>query len=169
MKLKRYSGAGILFVSKREGIDHALLGCRKKSKIWSIPGGGAHQKEPPWDAAIRETTEEFGAIPGAWERIFSLRFPFILFDWTTFVVRLNEIPISSVFPDRHAHDFKYEFCDAQWFPIIKLPPNVHYLLKPVLIKYNLQNTPSKSNKDNTIAVSPEQFRGANALPRVAHD
>ncbi|MDW8342944.1 MAG: NUDIX hydrolase [Verrucomicrobiae bacterium] len=138
MKRKKYSGAGILFVSERCGIDHVLLGCRKRSKIWSIPGGGKHHGETPWDTAIRETTEEFGVIPETWQRVFSIRVPLISVDWTTFVVRLKEFPDPSVFPNRHARDFEREFCDAQWFPIKKPPPRVHYLLRPLFFLIKMQ-------------------------------
>lgn len=32
---------------------------------WGIPGGSCHAGEDPWAAAIRETTEEMGELPGA--------------------------------------------------------------------------------------------------------
>ncbi len=130
----RYSGAGILFISKREGIDRVLLGCRKMSKRWSIPGGGRKRQVDPWATALRETGEEFGDIPAERELLCAVRFPFILFDWTTFVVRLTTIPDPSVFPNRNAPDFEHEFCDAKWFPIGEPPPKTHTLIYPVIMR-----------------------------------
>jgi len=128
-----YAGAGILFIGDPTGdaSPHCLLGCRSRSGIWSIPGGEAHRGEQPWDTAFRETNEEFGELPNGMELICSLRFPLLIFDWTTFVVRLPE---GSGLPDRTARDFSNEFRDAAWFPITALPLKTHPLIHPVIIR-----------------------------------
>lgn len=137
MKWKRYSGAGILFVSASENEgreDGVLLGCRKGSGVWSIPGGASEKGEEMWETAARETTEEFGEIPGDGRICFWQRFPFgpFGFDWTTFVFRLEERPLPSVFPNHGAKDFYKKFREAKWFPVGSLPPKTHHLLRPVL-------------------------------------
>lgn len=129
-----YAGAGILFFcdSTADSGRHLLLGCRKRSGVWSIPGGEAHRGEQPWETALRETTGEFGEFPSGWERLSSVRFPFVLFDWTTFVVRLPET--SAAYPDRTAKDFAREFGDAAWFPADSLPRKTRVLLHPVMMR-----------------------------------
>ncbi len=65
-RLLRYRGAGVLLVRSRgheaAGVRLVLL-ARRKSGWWSIPGGGAHGGESFRDAALREATEEVGALP----------------------------------------------------------------------------------------------------------
>ncbi len=57
-----YHGAGILFFTRQEGIISVLLAQRKRSGVWSIPGGGIHDSDDnPWETAKRETIEEFGS------------------------------------------------------------------------------------------------------------
>lgn len=144
---KSYTGAGILFIAQVDGEvsgdekgDHVLLGCRKRSGVWSIPGGGSSYADTdPWDTALRETIEEFGEIPTPYARVSSMRFPFgvLGFDWTTFVLRLAKIPDPSLFPNSQAKDFRHEFRDAQWFPIQALPPKTHILLRPVIARMRI--------------------------------
>lgn len=135
--MKNYRGAGILFIrSSEKESDSLLLGCRRKSGVWSIPGGGSHSNETLLDTALRETTEEFGQIPTDAELVCSLKFPFsvIGFEWETFVYRLQSCRDASHFPDTHARDFAKEFNDVGWFPVNHLPSKTHYLIYPVLMR-----------------------------------
>lgn len=134
-----YNGAGILFIGEPMGdsAQHCLLGCRRRSGVWSIPGGKANRGEDPWVTAVREATEEFGRLPARAERICSVRFPLVLFKWTTFVVRLPEV---SDFPDRTARDFAREFSNAAWFPIGALPLKMHPLIHPVIVRLRCSRT-----------------------------
>jgi len=135
VRLRRYRGAGIVFVCMEAGVPAILLAQRRRSGVWSIPGGGAERRDGGdfWRTALRETEEEFGRLPGPtpapW---FAQRFPFgwLGFSWTTYVVRLGERPEG--FPNRNARDFTHEFRDAAWFPIDRLPPKCHWLLWPVV-------------------------------------
>lgn len=136
-----YHGAGILFF--RQSSDHPvsiLLGQRRYSGVWSIPGGGRASKDPDsWATARRETHEEFGFMPETHQQRFTLKYPFGLlgFDWTTFVVELPAHPSNPTFPDRTARDFHAEFRDADWFPIHALPAKTHWLLYPAVWRLQL--------------------------------
>jgi 8-oxo-dGTP pyrophosphatase MutT (NUDIX family) len=140
-----YSGAGILFVSVDKGKlgdgIQVLLGCRKHSGIWSIPGGGRKTNEDFWETALRETTEEFGEIPAGAIRLCSVAFPFskIGYDWRTFVVRLDESMGGVNFPDSSARDFRHEFQKADWFPIFRLPERTHPLVYPAIWRYKIHH------------------------------
>lgn len=129
---KRYRGAGVLFVTPpATGRRKWLLAQRRRSGVWSIPGGGAHRDEDFWTTATRETSEEFGHFPTTYSIAFSLRYPLFWFDWTTFVV---EVPNADRFvPDRAAPHF-HEFRTAEWFDRDKLPNPLHYLLRPLLLR-----------------------------------
>jgi ADP-ribose pyrophosphatase YjhB (NUDIX family) len=39
---------------------HVLLSHRRDLDVWNLPGGGVEQDETPWDAAVREVSEETG-------------------------------------------------------------------------------------------------------------
>jgi 8-oxo-dGTP pyrophosphatase MutT (NUDIX family) len=135
LKSKPYKGAGILFYTRKpSGSIDILLARRKRSGIWSIPGGGAdHGEHDRWQTATRETLEEFGNIPPGCLRSFVVTFPFAFagFSWKTYVVFLAQ-DFGGTFPDRQARDFNREFSDARWFPLTELPRKSHLLLWPAV-------------------------------------
>ena len=136
-----YRGAGILFFTGQGSDTRILLARRKRSRVWSIPGGARDKTdEGLWATAFRETTEEFGSVPEPRQRRFSLTFPFLVlgFHWKTFVLELPEPPPVSTYPDRNARDFVKEFSDAEWIPIHSLPPKTHWLLYPVLWRLRIK-------------------------------
>jgi 8-oxo-dGTP pyrophosphatase MutT (NUDIX family) len=135
-----YQGAGILFYAIQEQGVFILLAQRKRSGVWSIPGGGRHHSDAdPWSTAHRETTEEFGSMPTPHRVKFSQNYPFGIlgFRWTTFVVEVLDQPPIVAYPDRQAADFADEFRDAAWFPICALPPKTHWLLYPLIWKLRM--------------------------------
>jgi 8-oxo-dGTP pyrophosphatase MutT (NUDIX family) len=132
-----YQGAGILFFTQSHNETSVLLGQRRRSGVWSIPGGRWHESDSdPWATAYRETVEEFGSVPTGHQERSSLRYPFGLFgfDWTTFLLEVPDPPAIAAYPDRQAQDFHVEFRDAAWFPIHSLPPKTHWLLYPLIWK-----------------------------------
>lgn len=50
--------AGFLFVS-----GNRMLLLRRDDGFWDLPGGGLETGEDPYSGAIREVTEELGAVP----------------------------------------------------------------------------------------------------------
>lgn len=135
-----YHGAGILFCARLEQGISILLAQRKRSGIWSIPGGGRHESDDaPWGTAHRETSEEFGSLPDPHQVKFTLTYPFGIlgFQWTTFVVETLNPPPITIYPNRHSRDFANEFRDAAWFRIVALPPKTHWLLYPAIWKLRM--------------------------------
>jgi 8-oxo-dGTP pyrophosphatase MutT (NUDIX family) len=139
--MRTYHGAGILFFVKHEQEVLILLGQRRRSGVWSIPGGGRHESDTDsWVTAQRETTEEFGSVPETHHIKFTLTYPFGIFGfrWSTFVIEVQDcLPISS-YPDRQSRDFANEFRDAAWFPISALPPKIHWLLYPAIWRLRMR-------------------------------
>ena len=130
-----YRGAGILFCVKKSADYSILLGQRRGSGVWSIPGGGRHaDDEDSWATAARETNEEFGSVPTPYQQRFSVTYPFGIlgFHWKTFVIELDDAPDQQCFPNRMARDFSKEFRQAAWFPIRALPKKTHWLLYPAI-------------------------------------
>ena len=140
---RRYEGSGILFVAG--GAEHpsdmlVLLASRRRSGIWTIPGGGREPGDADcWATALREVTEEFGPLPRSAAKLGRQRYPFGLlgFEWTTHVVRLSAPTEAGVFPAEGARDFPHEFREAKWFPLKAMPPRTHLLLIPVLWKLRM--------------------------------
>jgi 8-oxo-dGTP pyrophosphatase MutT (NUDIX family) len=135
--MPHYRGAGILFIAATAPRGHQLLLARRKSGVWSIPGGGSTRHDADAAAtAWRETHEEFGHPPQPGQLLFTKRYPFSLFgfDWTTLVVELPATPAPSLFPSPHARDFHREFTEAGWFPANRLPKRTHLLLYPILLR-----------------------------------
>ncbi|MDM8526078.1 NUDIX hydrolase [Desulfococcaceae bacterium HSG8] len=130
-----YRGAGILFcVAEEDQIPKILLG-KRRSGIWSIPGGGSKKGETLWETARRETEEEIGFLPDnvKYEKLFSLPYPLGIFGFKlkTFVLKLSECPEKHVFPDRNAPHIN-GFSEVRWFQINRLPSKTHYLLYPAI-------------------------------------
>ena len=129
-----YRGAGILYVNEgKKGAD-ILLARRRRSRIWSIPGGAARRGEADlWQTACRETQEEFGAVPVG-RPLFTLSYPlgFFGFDWRTYGVEVAPRPDGNRFPDQGSPGFRAEFDAAAWFPVSRLPSRTHGLLYPAV-------------------------------------
>ena len=147
--MRSYHGAGILLCGKHEQEVSILLAQRKRSGVWSVPGGGRHGSDvDPWSTAHRETTEEFGSVPSPHQVKFSLTYPFGIFGfhWTTFVVKVPELPPVATYPNRQARDFVNEFRDAAWFSISALPPKIHWLLYPAILRLRMQVVMTRARK-----------------------
>lgn len=146
--MKTYAGAGILFLSSASDV----LLARRKSGVWSIPGGGAISADQgPWETAWRETAEEFGPVPDRWSREGSMRYPFGLlgFEWTTFVLRLEAPPAIDKFPVRAGTHFHHEFDDASWFSPRRLSGRTHWLLFPLVWRLRAKLTLTKATTTPT--------------------
>lgn len=145
--MKPYSGAGILFIATTASKQDYLLLARRKSGVWSIPGGGrSSQDRDAASNAWRETREEFGELPCTGHLLFVLRYPFSLigFDWTTLVIALRSPPDQSLFPSPKARDFFSEFTEARWFCICDLPKRTHFLLYPIIFRLRLHRFLARS-------------------------
>ena len=129
-----YRGAGILFYTKSNVHTSVLLGRRRRSKMWSVPGGGMDIADQGdyFSCARRELAEEFGICSNI-EHILDDHGPAQLcsaiiapgFRYRTFLVGLSEQPDLTIFPGRADNDFYKEFDDANWFWLHDLPPRVH--------------------------------------------
>lgn len=134
---KGYAGAGILYYHKTaDGRTELLLGKRNiKPDLgkWSIPGGKRHEGETPLQNAIREATEEGFAPPIAIapDTTPVFRIPLLhFFDWSTFLVRLEQKPDLSKWP---MQKFRQEFSEVGWFDVKALPENTHMGVKAALV------------------------------------
>ena len=138
MKWSIYRGAGILFLARDHSGKLAMLLGRRRSGVWSIPGGARNRMDASAvDTAWRETHEEFGPLPanaGLPEQLLTFSYPFscLGFSWKTIVVMLPTMPDEHEFPSPAARDFHVEFTRADWFLISSLPPRTHLLLYPVI-------------------------------------
>lgn len=56
--------AWILLRARDEDGKYRFLLQQRSDGTWGMPGGKPHVGEDPWDAAVRETTEEVGDLPG---------------------------------------------------------------------------------------------------------
>lgn len=163
-----YCGAGILFVVMTNKTPEILLGKRRRSCVWTIPGGGRDAGEKGfWSTAARETEEEFcgyclksddDQTPSTqgktyfypygssqnhtqhrihYEHLFGFLYPFLLYNWKTFIVKLSAKPPVEEFPNKNACGFRKEFSDAKWFPIDQMPTKTHWLLWPIMWRLKL--------------------------------
>ncbi len=133
---KGYAGAGILYYHKTaDGKTEVLLGHRSiKPDLgkWSIPGGKRHRGETPLQNAIREATEEGFAPPVAIDRdtVPVFRIPLLhFFDWSTFLVRLEQKPDLNKWPTKK---FRDEFSEVKWMDVNALEENTHMGVKAAL-------------------------------------
>lgn len=139
-----YRGAGILF-SHRNGSGEleVLLAKRRIGQWWSISGGKVKtaEGEDYWGAALRETEEEFGALPedvrfsvrDRKPRKFVCKVPG--FFWETYLVELRRKPDESQFPCRGTRDYHREFSEHRWFSLAmdRRPDRLYPLLFPALL------------------------------------
>ncbi len=96
-----FGAAGAVFVVRDDGVPHVML--QKRSAMaheggtWSCAGGALDQGEMPYDGALRESTEEVGAIPGTPRPLGEYVFrPSSDWAYTTVVVEVDERFGSSV-------------------------------------------------------------------------
>ena len=63
----RFGAAGVVFVTNRDGDPHVMLQLRSgfahEGGTWSCAGGALDEGEGPYEGALREATEEVGAVP----------------------------------------------------------------------------------------------------------
>ena len=130
-------------------------------------GGQHKNETDFWSTANRETKEEFRGLCLApdqiqtpctqgktyfypcgnsqmnadgriqYEQLFDFSYPFLLFDWKTFIVKLSAKPPVEEFPNKLDHGFLEQFSDAKWFPLNQLPPKMHWLLWPIIWRLKL--------------------------------
>lgn len=106
-----FGAAGVVFVVREDDGHRVML--QKRSAMaheggtWSCAGGALDQGEMPYDGALREATEEVGAIPG--EPVLLGEFVFNpSSDWayTTIVVEIGE---------RFGRSMNFETDAVGWF------------------------------------------------------
>lgn len=69
MDVKAYRpGVGVMLVNRHAQV---FVGQRldSRAEAWQMPQGGIDKGEDPWDAALRELTEETGVLPHLVEKI----------------------------------------------------------------------------------------------------
>jgi 8-oxo-dGTP pyrophosphatase MutT (NUDIX family) len=109
-----YGAAGVLFVVRAAG-DEALVMLQKRSAMaheggtWSIAGGAIDEGETPFEAALREASEEVGAIPPHHRRLGEYVFaPATDWSYTTVVLEV----------DRHfGASVNFETDAVAWVPL----------------------------------------------------
>ena len=136
-KMKKYSGAGLLLVRKKDNRTEVCLGLRaiKPHKgYWSVPGGKKEKDESFWECAVRETKEEF--FSGRNELLENLDieksdkrsvFLFPFFEYHTYVIDVTGKDIVI----KH----NWEFRKVKWFDVNKLPYKTHIGVKVVLRRF----------------------------------
>jgi len=91
----RFGAAGIVFVTGGPSDRRVLLQLRSafahEGGTWSIPGGALDEGETPLEGALREASEEVGALPADIEVLGEHRFaPDPGWSYTTIVVSVPE-------------------------------------------------------------------------------
>ena len=118
------SAAGIAFICFK---DKSIFLCLRSQHVtfsnnWGIPGGKIESGESAIDAAIREVNEELGSAPdvSGCEVIDAIIFDSPNLNYTTFIINISPEEKEKWKPKLNKEHTK---CD--WFPISKLPENLH--------------------------------------------
>ena len=108
-----FGAAGVVFMIRDDDVARIML--QKRSAMaheggtWSCAGGALDEGETPYDGALREATEEVGAIPGTptllGEYVFA---PATDWTYTTVVVEVTE---------RFGNSINFETDAVEWFTI----------------------------------------------------
>ena len=94
--------------------NNEILLCKRRDKdLWNLPGGRVEYGESPWDAALREVTEEIG-VTAQIERLVGVYH------------KPDQDEVVFQFLARIVHSaptISDEVADIQYFPMDKLPEN----------------------------------------------
>ncbi len=106
----RFGAAGVVFVFRAPDGDEVLLQLRSamahEGGTWSCPGGAIDRGESPFEAAMRESTEEVGEPPAGWRHLGDHVFtPAHDWTYTTAVVEVT---------DRFGSSLNFETTDVAW-------------------------------------------------------
>lgn len=119
-------GAGILLISQGR-VFLALRSAEVNEPLtWAVPGGKVESNETPYEAAVRETREEFGSIP-AHVVVDEGVFVDGSFRYTTFFAL-----VQPDIADAWEPELNWENDDAQWFSVDALPGDLHFGLRHLL-------------------------------------
>ena len=106
-----FGAAGVVFVVREDDGPKVML--QKRSQMaheggrWSCPGGALDQGEMPMEGALREATEEVGAVPGTPRLLGEYLFkPAVDWAYTTVVVEVDE---------RFGNSINFETDAVEWF------------------------------------------------------
>ena len=107
-------GAAGLFIICRKGDETFVLLTQRagtmESGTWGIPGGAIEPGEHPYDAALRESTEELGELP-----LLNYHGTFINDhnDWAYHTILVQAL-------DTFMVDLNWEASEARWVPVDKI-------------------------------------------------
>lgn len=111
-----FGAAGVVFVLREA--DGPVVMLQKRSAMaheggtWSCAGGALDQGEMPYDGALREASEEVGAIPGTPRTIGHYVFnPSHDWAYTTVVVEVDQ---------RFGSSINFETDDVGWFSLAEI-------------------------------------------------
>lgn len=114
MRWGMFGAAGVVFVVRHEG-EPALIMLQRRSMwaheggTWSCAGGAIDEGESPFEAALREASEEVGDIPAHHEVLGEYVFaPASDWSYTTVVLEVDELFGGSV---------NFETDEVAWVPI----------------------------------------------------
>lgn len=112
-----FGAAGAVFVHAPGGGDVRVM-LQKRSQwsheggTWSCPGGAIDASETPLEAALREASEEVGALPSHHEVVGRYVFePATDWTYTTVVVRVEET---------FGHTANFESVALEWVPVAEV-------------------------------------------------
>ncbi len=91
----RFGAAGVVFVTNRAERAHVMLQLRSsfahEGGTWSCAGGALDEDEHPYEGALREATEEVGAVPDDHRLVGQYVFePSDDWTYTTLVIEVDE-------------------------------------------------------------------------------
>lgn len=107
------AAAGILFICKDDGMIMLLKRSKKVMEpgTWGLPGGKLEDGEDPWEAAVRETTEEIGVFPRKHALVDTIQFKSDDFTYTSFVLVIPKAEKARIIRD---HKLNRENDQMMW-------------------------------------------------------
>ncbi|HRE02624.1 MAG TPA: NUDIX domain-containing protein [Ilumatobacteraceae bacterium] len=109
----RFGAAGVVFVTQVDDVPHVMLQLRSRwaheGGTWSCAGGAIDEGEEPYEAALREASEEVGEVPADHRLLGEYVFaPATDWRYTTVVIGVDAPFGASV---------NFETDDVAWVPV----------------------------------------------------
>lgn len=117
-------GAGILFMCPDDNTVLLIQRSRyvEEGGTWGLPGGTAERGEKPSDAAVRETQEEVGSMPGRTRLVDTLVKKDKRGEYHIFVI---QIPSDEKELWTPKIKLNWESTQYKWFRLDSIPENLH--------------------------------------------
>ena len=109
------------------GDDVLLVRHTYGKPVWDLPGGSLRRRELPRDAARREMNEELGRRIEDWVDLGEL---YVNIDHHHGNTHLFHARV----PDRQIDLDLTELAEANWFPLLTLPPDISRYVRPILAR-----------------------------------